>query len=973
MQRIFSFNLLALFKFSFFFVVIYITPLKAQNEMFHAYTIEDGLPENTANVLMQDTQGQVWIGTQAGAVIFDGARFNTIRTDGKEGFRLSNNMVESLYEDQKGQVYIGTRNGMNVYNPVTGKVAMLMPDAMASYGNNFCRPGFYEDDNFVWFISKSALLKIHKTSLHLIEITRFESATLGVMQPYKDGLLISKEGTLLWYDIQKNKYQKWLSLPNYITSISTIEDTLWIGTLQGIYNKYGKAVITELQSQAILYMNKSSDGRLWIGTPNGIATYTGDTTRYLKASPDNRLQGNLQLSFLEDSQQNLWFGTNAALNRLIPFSEKIEKNIQKNLFQLPSSQVNSISYASSSNMLAIGTENGVNLSFLDPKVPYISILKQNNLLSKIPINFVQNDVLGRIWVGTKSGEVYGFDKEANKIHLKGVINGIRGFYYDPKTEVLYIAGSEGLFAAGIDRVIYRPKWAKDIKYTVSILDTKNGFWITHSDCIYEVDITTQKVHNISKNQTEIPSYMITNQLVTDSLIWFSSISGGVFSYNPTSNQWAKYHILKGKNVWSTFQDYQGRFWSNTDEGLYIHNGTDIIQKLDTKDGLNYNDFNMSTQSQLKNGILIYGNSKGINIINPLEIVNSSWNASPYISGLEINFKSRQAPKLRNLLLLLPNEKSITLRIGLDDFQHSSDAEISYQLENFQDTWSSFIPIQYPINFTGLPSGAYVLKVRVRDKSGRLSKTVLEQPIKILPHFYETWLFKLLLIVILVIIIGFFASFKSRQKQKIAENSLKTERAIHSERERISRDLHDSIGAGLTKIISDLDIMELQTELKNKPVSVKELSKTRNYVQDTINNLRETIWTLDSKVVKLQDLFHQTQRYVERYLPEDITFEITMDNGLSSQTLNPEVAVTIFRIIQELTQNMLKYSKASQFTINFSKNNNIKLIVVDNGIGFDFDEVSQGEGLKNILKRLNQIQGNMTYINKDGSIFTIYFN
>jgi signal transduction histidine kinase/ligand-binding sensor domain-containing protein len=972
-QRIFTINLTALLGFAAFFVVMHLTPLRAQNEMFHPYTIEDGLPENTANVLMQDTQSQLWIGTQAGAVIFDGARFVNIRIDGEPGYRLSNNMVEGLYEDQNGQVYIGTRNGMNVYHPHTGKVVILMPDAKASYGNNFCRPGFYEDAEFVWFISKSALFKIHKASLKLVEVAHFESATLGVLQPYKEGLLISNEGTLLWYDLQTNTYQKWLTLPNYITSISVMDETFWIGTLMGIFNSRGEAIFPELHSQAILYMKRSSDGRLWIGTPNGIALFDGHGMRYIKASPDNRLKGNLQLSFLEDRQQNLWFGTNAALNRLIPFSEKIEKNIQNNLFELPSPQVNSIAYAASSGLLAIGTESGVNISLINPVVPDISVVKQKNLLTNEPINFVQKDTLGSIWVGTKSGEVYGFDRDFTQVHLKGNIKGIRGYYYDLITKQLYIAGSEGLFAAGEDHVIYRPDWAKEIKYTVSIMDIKNGFWIAHSDYLYEVDLSTRQVHKFGENQTTIPSYMITHQLVTDSLVWFSSISGGVFSYHPAHHKWAQYHVLNGKNVWSTFRDNQGRFWSNSDEGLFVHNGTDIIQKLDAEDGLNYNDFNMSAQAQLRNGMLMYGNSKGLNIIDPKEVVNGSWTATPYISGLEINFKRRPVPPLHQLLLLQPHEKAITMRIGLDDFRQSSHTEISYQLENLQDTWSTYAPVNYPINFTGLSSGTYVLKVKVRDKSGRISDNVLNQRIKILPHFYETRLFKLLLIIVLVVILVFIASFKARQKQKIAENNLKTERAIHAERERISRDLHDSIGAGLTKIISDLDIMELQAEIKNQPVSTDEISKTRNYVQHTINNLRETIWTLDSKVVRMQDVLHQTQKYVERYLPEEIGFDIAMDDELYPRPINPEVAVNIFRIIQELTQNMLKYSKATRFTIHFQQDKNIMLRVFDNGIGIDIEKVSQGEGLKNIQKRLDEIQGKVTYENKGGSIFTIYFN
>jgi signal transduction histidine kinase len=420
-------------------------------------------------------------------------------------------------------------------------------------------------------------------------------------------------------------------------------------------------------------------------------------------------------------------------------------------------------------------------------------------------------------------------------------------------------------------------------------------------------------------------------------------------------------------------DEKNRMWSNSDDGLYIHNGKEIILKLDTEDGLNYNDFKMTAHCQLNNGTLVYGNSKGLCILNPQDFENSEWSAKPYISGLEINFKSQPLSKLKNLLLLEPDEKSIALNIGLNDFLLSSSAEISYKLEKLNTSWSSFSPINYPISFTGLSSGEYSLFVKVRDKSGRISDQILEQKIKILPHFYETAWFKIVVFLVFVIIVVFIANFRARQKQKAAENKLKTERAISNERERISRDLHDSIGARLTKIISDLDIMELQTEIKNKPISLEELSKTREYTQDTINNLRETIWTLDSKIVRLQDVFHQSKKYIDRYLPERIAFNIHMDDDLFQKQINPEVAVNIFRIIQEMTQNMLKYSKANQFSVNFTFDKNIKLTVADNGVGFDFQTVSKGEGLKNIQRRVDEIHGELEYENQGGSKFIIHFS
>lgn len=953
-------------------VYFHLGMLKGQNESFRALTINDGLPENTANALLQDSRGQIWIGTQAGVAIYNGARFKTIGTEGEEGFRLSNNMVESLYEDAGGVIYIGTRNGMNIFNPLTQKINIIIPDSSSNFGNNFCRSGFYEDAEAVWFITRNSIFKIYKNNSEIEEVHNFAPLRLGVMKSYKDVLLISIDSSLFMYDPQKDNSKELLKLPQYIASLSEIDGKIWIGTLEGVYDMDGNLVIDEMRSEAVLFVEKSSDGRIWMGTTNGIAVYNEKNTRFIHSNTINRLEGNLFLSFLEDENKLLWFGSNSALNMLIPLSERIEKNIENPIFNLPSTHINSIACSYPFDMIAIGTDKGVNISKLNYNAEDISVSHYENFLQNEPINFINTDLMGRIWLGTKSGDVYQFDQDFTQFKLNGKIKGIRGFYYDTLSQQIFIAGSEGLFAAGNNGEIYRPKWVREIKYSVGILKKENGFWLSHSDLIYHVDLINRKVDSELSKQS-LPSYMVTHQYTTDSCLWLSSISGGVFSFSPNGDIWGQYNLLRGKNIWSIFSDHQERFWSNSDDGLYIHNGKEIIKKLDIEDGLNYNDFKMSAQCQLKNGLLVYGNEKGLVIINPLEIENSKWSASPYVSDLEINFKSQPIAKINDILMLQPDEKSILLNIGLKDFLLSPSAEISYKLEKLNTTWSTFSPISFPISFTGLSTGEYTLFVKVRDKSGRVSDQVLEQKIKILPYFYETIWFKIVLFLVLVIVMVFIANFRARQKQKAAENKLKTERAISNERERISRDLHDSIGARLTKIISDLDIMELQTEIKKRPISVEELSKTRDYTQDTINNLRETIWTLDSKVVRLQDVFHQSKKYIERYLPEIIEFDIQMQEELFPKQINPEVAVNIFRIIQEMTQNMLKYSRATRFSVNFTIDKNIKLIVEDNGVGFDFQEVSKGEGLKNIQRRIHEIHGELTYENNSGSKFIIHFS
>lgn len=117
------------------------------------------------------------------------------------------------------------------------------------------------------------------------------------MKAYKNGFLLSIESSLVFYNPLENSTKILLKLPNSIVSVSTINDQLWIGTLEGIYDLSGTSMIEILKNQPIIYMDQSSDGRIWIGTTRGLVFIDGEATKFIKPTDQNGFEGNLQLSF----------------------------------------------------------------------------------------------------------------------------------------------------------------------------------------------------------------------------------------------------------------------------------------------------------------------------------------------------------------------------------------------------------------------------------------------------------------------------------------------------------------------------------------------------------------------------------------------------------------------------------------------------------------------------------------------------
>lgn len=221
-------------------------------------------------------------------------------------------------------------------------------------------------------------------------------------------------------------------------------------------------------------------------------------------------------------------------------------------------------------------------------------------------------------------------------------------------------------------------------------------------------------------------------------------------------------------------------------------------------------------------------------------------------------------------------------------------------------------------------------------------------------------------IILLLIFGYRRS-KQKQELLIREKEIK----VQEEKLRISKELHDNIGARLSHIISSLDIQLY----KNKEDS--EISIINAFAKDTMNQLRETIWAVGDKTIYYSELKQRVEHYVNQTnsiatCQIDFVNDCTVDFELSAtQTIN------VFRIVQESINNALKYSGASKINVRFtSRNNKIEIAISDNGRGFDIDHSAQlGNGLRNMKSRAEEINADLDIDSSktDGTHVKLSFN
>ena len=228
----------------------------------------------------------------------------------------------------------------------------------------------------------------------------------------------------------------------------------------------------------------------------------------------------------------------------------------------------------------------------------------------------------------------------------------------------------------------------------------------------------------------------------------------------------------------------------------------------------------------------------------------------------------------------------------------------------------------------------------------------------------TFLISALALAVLLGLIGFLVYKQQRLKneQLIKENELKqalvrieNQNNLQEQRLAISKDLHDNIGSQLTFIISSLDNLKYFEFTKDKLYS--KFDSIGTFTRATITDLRDTIWAMNKEAISFEDLKTRTINFIEAAKASllGITFEFNYPDNTTKLTLNSLQGIDVYRIIQEAVNNAVKHAKPTKISVDFKLiNNSLDVSISDDGIGFDKEIVSAGNGLASMKKRAQEI-------------------
>lgn len=314
---------------------------------------------------------------------------------------------------------------------------------------------------------------------------------------------------------------------------------------------------------------------------------------------------------------------------------------------------------------------------------------------------------------------------------------------------------------------------------------------------------------------------------------------------------------------------------------------------------------------------------------------------------------RNADRARSALTLPTGPDRITFLLRTDNLIDPQRDELAYRMVG-QDTAWSVIGDEERITFNHLAPGAYRFEVKARTNGGAWG-AITAVPFAIPPPFWATWWFRALLVGGAVAIIHALFRIVLRRRMKMEHERMERERALMAERMRIAHDLHDDLGSSLALIAMEGELARMG-DGSGAHDALKRVSEGAREVTD---NMRRIVWALGSGQDTLGDLAAYIRSSAAE-LMERADVELSTEIGIADPRtkLTTDQRRHLLLITKELLLNVVKHAQAQRATMHIiQQNGSLRLVIVDNGKGFDAAErIGTGTGTTSLFDRVKALGG-----------------
>jgi signal transduction histidine kinase/ligand-binding sensor domain-containing protein len=949
------------------------------------WTTDNGLPLNSIGAMCQTPEGYLWLATPDGLARFDGIRFTTFDKSNTPG--IDGNRYCCMYCPKDGGFWAASEtSGVTRYDH--GEFhSYNMRDGLPSATIK----GLTGDSNGnVWVLALGSVSRWDPAARRFVQLDRAAYRYDSDLGTEGQGFSIIEGSRLRLFVRGKPASYK---LPDRMTPNTTaragidLNERIWLASGRRVSHlvdgQWSDALISAGPEPTFLSDYRDSQARAW-RIENGW-NVEGEFGQSIL------LPGNVPAripfrTLLEDREGNLWIATDGlGLYRLRRSVIEVKSKEQG----LPDRNIYPILQARDGTIW-IGTWSGGLSRLRDGKFTNYSTREG---LPSDRVYSLGEDLKGNLWVANSAGLYCMKNNRFEKVNTaltEASDQTVRAIYADPEG-AMWFGTNQGLLR--FDRGIWKKLTTadglggNDVRVIIPARD--GGMWVGGYGGLARL------------KDKEVHAWTLDNGLPADTIrslyedaegvLWIGTYDGGLGRFS--NGKFARITEAQGlfdDGVFQILEDARGNLWMSSNHGIYSAAKRQLNDFAEGKTR-SINSIAYGRQDGMRNvecngglwpagirahdGTLWFPTQDGVAIVDPEKLPSAPKPPPVMIESCRIDQQpvGRERP-----VRVEPGYGNLEIQYTAPSFVNSERIRFRYQLIGLDRDW---IPAETrrTAYYPHLPPGSYTFRVTAAHSDGAWNDAAVDLGIVVLPAFYQTWWFEALLFAAAIGTISLVWQYRIHQlrREAIAQHNFARQLidSQENERKRIASELHDSLGQRLV-IIKNRALMLLQPRGGAPPPTgshKEQLEEISSQTSEAVREVREITYDLRPYRLDRLGLTATLRAMIEGASGRSPAFTCEIDeiDGL----LDGPEEISLYRIVQECVNNILKHSQAAEASVRVRRNDpGLELIVHDNGHGFALkagkNDPRGGFGLTGIAERAQLLGGKATIHSAPGQGTTV---
>jgi signal transduction histidine kinase/ligand-binding sensor domain-containing protein len=959
---------------------------------------EDGLPQNVVNAAVQTRDGYLWFATPSGLARFDG-----------EGFRLFNSAstpelrdrrISRLYEDAEGTLWIGHETGtitrfrsnrFEIFAPPAeqdsekviglgsdedGRLwAMRENGAIDSLTDGRRIPSLLTTERprimawtrnargNIWVNENGQAARLTGDNLNPlpIEPPRWASGEDGVIAAADGGVWIFREGQIRkWHDghwtEDRGKYP-W-SNDTIACGLELRDGTIAIGMIHtGLYLIFGDGRpplrfdrSNGLPQEWVRFLYEDREGSLWAGTGSAGLVSIHPTAFSVLNAPDG-WEGCSVLAVAPGRDGSLWIGSDGA--GVYHYAAGVWTQYASRE-GLSNRYIWSVAESDEGEVWAGNFWWGSPYRLRDGKFyrPPNVDESWSPALALFPI-----PETGELLVGNRNGLLRLKDGEPSTWLIRspeGTADDVTAVARD-RDGVIWCGFAQGGLARLTDG-------------EVTIFRRQDG-------------LASDAVHCLFADE--------------DGALWIGTADTGLSRYK--NGQFANLGMAQGlvdNAICSFLDDGLGYFWMSSHHGIQ-RVAKDELNRLadgkiphltgqiyDRSDGLPVVEFaggRHASACKTTDGRLWFASSKGILSVDPQRIRTNPLPPPVVLESLVVDGVEWPSAQGKHPTRLQPGHERLEFHFSGLSYVSPRKVQFKYRLEGIDNTWVD-AGSRRTAFYSRLPAGAYRFHVIAANNDGLWNADGASFGFTVAPFFWQTGWFLASCLVLAAGGVGWLARYLTQRRLHRQMEAMERLHAIELERARIAQDIHDDVGASLSRIA--MLSQPARSQLAEPERAAAVLTRIYSTAREVTRSLDEIVWAVDPRHDTLDSLVDYMGRFAQDLLgTANIRCRLDLPVQVPAWPLTAETRHNLFLAFKEALNNAIKHAAATEVRITLNLHEDeFSLVIRDNGRGFvgtegaprDPDRLNSGNGLSNMNQRLTRIHGRCELTSVPGAGTSVSF-